>query len=399
MGDVMQRADWAAADRELGESWARVMGFSPMEWGQVSEQAYLPQYQEGLGLTCFDTTAAAGLVGSCAITLEAVVARLAGQSFLGLAVSVQDHRQAFLSLPWLVACKDALEDTFKRAQRMTKDIKLKADHPLYKPWDDQSQRWWSHGDWLGLSIPEMRRAGVCACGAALDVRGHHAQKCPNGGGVVWRHEQVKGAFMEILWGLRHTHVLEETTFGHLGVAIDSRFPDRRHKRVDIFASLSTDDTMVADVSVTFPISFDAARLRTRAKTAGAAARTRSEEKIRKYAAAVRSVGLRFIPLVFESFGRPDKETVSFVKELVTVAMNRAGVVSEGSINTVRSRLTDRYWKILGCTLQRYVAINILTSAFHDRGQRGPFQPASLLGRELSTQLSHNWEVFVQGGAE
>uniref|UniRef100_A0A0G4IAP6 Uncharacterized protein n=1 Tax=Chromera velia CCMP2878 TaxID=1169474 RepID=A0A0G4IAP6_9ALVE len=71
------------------------------------------------------------------------------------------------------------------------------------------------------------------------------------------------------------------------------------------------------------------------------------------------------------------------------------------MNTVRSpsRLTDRYWKILGCTLQRYVVINILTSAFHDRGQRGPFQPASLLGQELSTQLSHDREVFVQGGAE
>uniref|UniRef100_A0A0G4IAD5 Uncharacterized protein n=1 Tax=Chromera velia CCMP2878 TaxID=1169474 RepID=A0A0G4IAD5_9ALVE len=163
---------------------------------------------------------------------------------------------------------------------------------------------------LGLSIPEMWRAGVCACGAALDVRGHHAQKYPNGGGVVWRHEQVKGAFMEILRGLRHTHVLEETTFGHLGVATDSRLPDRRHKQVDIFASLSTGDTMVADVSVTFRISFDAARLRTRAKTAGAAARTRSEEKTRKYAAAVHSVGLRFIPLVFESFGRPDKDSDS-----------------------------------------------------------------------------------------
>jgi len=118
------------------------MGFSPIEWGQMSEQAYLLQYQGGLGLTYFDITAAAGLVGSCAITLEVVVAPLAGQSFLGPVVSIQDHRQAFLSLSWLVACKDA----FKTAQQMTKDIKLKADHPLRKLWDDQSQRWWSHGD-------------------------------------------------------------------------------------------------------------------------------------------------------------------------------------------------------------------------------------------------------------
>uniref|UniRef100_A0A0G4G6D0 PDEase domain-containing protein n=1 Tax=Chromera velia CCMP2878 TaxID=1169474 RepID=A0A0G4G6D0_9ALVE len=247
---------------------------------------------------------------------------------------------------------------------------------------------------LGLGIPEMRRAGVCVCGSPLNPRGHHAQKYPNGGGVHWCHEQVKGAFIQILRGLHHTHVLEETTLGYLGVATDSHLADQKNKRADIFASLSNGDTILADVFVTFPISSNTARLRTRSKTAGAAAKTKSEEKQRKYAVTARLVGLRFVPLVFETFGRPDGETVSFVKELVRITGSRAGFSTEGEMRAVQARLTDRYWKVLGCTLQRYVAINVLTSAFHSRGQRGPFQPASLLGREFLIQLAHERDRFV-----
>uniref|UniRef100_A0A0G4ICS4 Uncharacterized protein n=1 Tax=Chromera velia CCMP2878 TaxID=1169474 RepID=A0A0G4ICS4_9ALVE len=195
---------------------------------------------------------------------------------------------------------------------------------------------------LGLPIPEMRRVGVFVCGSSLNPRGHHAQKCPNGGGVHWRHEQVKGALTQILRGLRHTHVLEETTFGHLEVATDSRLTEERNKPVDIFASLSNGDTLLADVSVTFPIFSDASRLRTRSKTAGAAAKMKSEGKVRKYAVSARAVGLRFVLLVFETFGHPDRETVSFVKELVSVASSRAEFSTEGELMAVQARLIDRY---------------------------------------------------------
>uniref|UniRef100_A0A0G4FZE1 Uncharacterized protein n=1 Tax=Chromera velia CCMP2878 TaxID=1169474 RepID=A0A0G4FZE1_9ALVE len=225
---------------------------------------------------------------------------------------------------------------------------------------------------------------------------------PPRGSAPSRH-QVKGAFTQILRGLRHTHVLEEITFGHLGVATDSRLTEERNKRVNLFVSLLNGDTLLADVSMTFPISSDASRLRTRSKTAEAAAKTKSKEKVWKYAVAARAVGLWFlieiVPLVFETFGHPNKETVSFVKELVSVASSRAGFSTEGELMAVQARLTDRYWKILGCTLQRYVAINVLTSVFHGRGQRGPFQPVSLLGQEFSMQLSHKRDRFVQEDPE
>eukprot|EP00820_Chromera_velia_P004464 Cvel_17486.t1-p1 / transcript=Cvel_17486.t1 / gene=Cvel_17486 / organism=Chromera_velia_CCMP2878 / gene_product=hypothetical protein / transcript_product=hypothetical protein / location=Cvel_scaffold1400:445-8529(-) / protein_length=1259 / sequence_SO=supercontig / SO=protein_coding / is_pseudo=false len=396
MGDVITSDEWSCADKKLGESWARIMGLSEQEWGQgeVQNQAYLPQYQGGLGLTCFRTTATAGLLGSCGVTLSDVVQRLTDQAFLGQGQAPE--REAFSALPWLQASKRE----FKRAEAAVESVKLKANYPLRHGWNSMFDVWWraSSGQeqqkitdaihrscrvylfskvqlseqvrlhscsgngasarlsaipssgWLrfppvvyrvairirlGLGIPEMRRAGVCVCGSPLNPRGHHTQKCPNGEGVHWRHEQVKRAFTQILRRLRHTHVLEETTLGHLGVATDSHLADQRNKRADIFASLSNSDTILADVSITFPISSDAARLRTRSKTAGAAAKTKSEEKQRKYVVAARSVGLRFIPLVFETFGRPDRETVSFVKELVGIAGSKAGFSTEGEMRAVQ----------------------------------------------------------------
>uniref|UniRef100_A0A0G4GRQ9 Reverse transcriptase domain-containing protein n=1 Tax=Chromera velia CCMP2878 TaxID=1169474 RepID=A0A0G4GRQ9_9ALVE len=348
MGDVITLGEWSQADRELGESWARIMGMTEQEWvyGEVRNQAYLPQYQGGLGLICFRATATAGLLGSCGATLSTVIERLTDQSFF-LGPSQSPDRDAFFVLPWLQASKREYE----RAESAMESVKLKAYHPLHRGWDTQSGCWW--------------RAPHTQEQQKITDSLHQSRR-------VFFFSKVKGVFTQILRGLRHTHVLEETTFGHFGVATDSRLTEERNKRVDLFASLSNGDTLLADVSMTFFISSDASHLRTRSKTAGAAAKTKSEEKVWKYTVAARAVGLRFVLLVFETFGHPDRETVSFVKELVSVASSRAGFSTEGELMAVQARLTDRYWKILGCTLQRYVAINVLTSAFHGRGQRGPF---------------------------
>uniref|UniRef100_A0A0G4G805 Uncharacterized protein n=1 Tax=Chromera velia CCMP2878 TaxID=1169474 RepID=A0A0G4G805_9ALVE len=84
MGDVIMPDEWSCANKELGESWARIMGLSEQEREQreVRNQAYLPQYQAGLGLTCFRITATAGLLGSCGVTLSDVVQQLTDQAFL-----------------------------------------------------------------------------------------------------------------------------------------------------------------------------------------------------------------------------------------------------------------------------------------------------------------------------
>uniref|UniRef100_A0A0G4FRL1 Uncharacterized protein n=1 Tax=Chromera velia CCMP2878 TaxID=1169474 RepID=A0A0G4FRL1_9ALVE len=134
-------------------------------------------------------------------------------------------------------------------------------------------------------------------------------------------------------------MLEETTFGYLGVVTDSRLTEERNKRVDFFAFLSNGDTLFVDVSVTFPISSDVSRLRTRSKRARAAAKMKSEEKVQKYVLAARAVGLRFIPLVFETFGRPDRETVSFIKELVGVASSRTEFLIKGLTGEVEEQET------------------------------------------------------------
>uniref|UniRef100_A0A0G4HCK9 Uncharacterized protein n=1 Tax=Chromera velia CCMP2878 TaxID=1169474 RepID=A0A0G4HCK9_9ALVE len=131
MGDVIALGEWPQVDRELGESWVRIMGMTEQEWayGEVRNQAYLPQYQGGLGLTCFRATATASLLGSCGATLSTVIERLTDQSFLG--PSQSPDRDAFFAFPWLQASKREYE----RAESATESVKLKAHHPLHQGWD------------------------------------------------------------------------------------------------------------------------------------------------------------------------------------------------------------------------------------------------------------------------
>eukprot|EP00820_Chromera_velia_P006981 Cvel_19417.t2-p1 / transcript=Cvel_19417.t2 / gene=Cvel_19417 / organism=Chromera_velia_CCMP2878 / gene_product=hypothetical protein / transcript_product=hypothetical protein / location=Cvel_scaffold1672:17790-19403(+) / protein_length=308 / sequence_SO=supercontig / SO=protein_coding / is_pseudo=false len=126
IGDVITLGEWSQVDRELGESWARIMGMTEQEWahGEVRCQAYLPQYQGGLGLTCFRATATAGLLGSYGVTLSTVIERLTNQSFLG--PSQSPDRDAFFALPWLQVSKREYE----RAESATESVNLKAHHPL-----------------------------------------------------------------------------------------------------------------------------------------------------------------------------------------------------------------------------------------------------------------------------
>uniref|UniRef100_A0A0K6S8G1 Uncharacterized protein n=1 Tax=Chromera velia CCMP2878 TaxID=1169474 RepID=A0A0K6S8G1_9ALVE len=114
------------------------MGMTEQEWadGEVRNQAYLPQYQGRLGLTCFRATATAGLLDSCGATLSMVIKRLTDQSFLG--PSQFPDRDAFFVLPWLQASKREYE----RAESATESVKLKAHHPLRQGWDAQSGHWW-----------------------------------------------------------------------------------------------------------------------------------------------------------------------------------------------------------------------------------------------------------------
>uniref|UniRef100_A0A0G4GJA4 Uncharacterized protein n=1 Tax=Chromera velia CCMP2878 TaxID=1169474 RepID=A0A0G4GJA4_9ALVE len=243
---------------------------------------------------------------------------------------------------------------------------------------------------LGLSIPEIRRNPICTCGAPLDMEGQHAQTCGTGEGVWWWHEQMKDAFCSPFQGLRHCYMIRKLTFGQLGLSTATCLVEERQKRPDFLAELPSGDTVLADVAVTYPFSIDANRLRRFAKIAGSAARGMEKVKNDRYGEICHKIGFRFVPLVFETYGRPREGVVRFLKE---VAKLGAGRVRGGEGDeAVQARLIDCYYKLLSCTLQRFIAANLLSSIHSRRGTRSPFQPKGLLGREVAMLSgSFDWE--------
>mmetsp|Transcript_25522 Transcript_25522/g.49917 ORF Transcript_25522/g.49917 Transcript_25522/m.49917 type:complete len:125 (-) Transcript_25522:358-732(-) len=104
-------------------------------------------------------------------------------------------------------------------------------------------------------------------------------------------------------------------------------------------------------------------------------------KDRKYKAICKELGLEFVPLVFETYGRLGKRMVEF---LTTVVNHVASRVRGGEdFPVVQGRLMQQYFKILSCTLQRFVAANVLSSIHSRRGRRGPFQAEPLLARDVA----------------
>uniref|UniRef100_A0A0G4G4I8 Uncharacterized protein n=1 Tax=Chromera velia CCMP2878 TaxID=1169474 RepID=A0A0G4G4I8_9ALVE len=192
---------------------------------------------------------------------------------------------------------------------------------------------------------------------------------------------MKDAFCSLLQGLRHCYVTREPTFGQLGLSTATRLVEERQKRPDFLAGLPSGDTVLADVAVTHPFSIDANRLRRFAKTAGSAARGMEKVKNDRYGEICHEIGFRFVPLVFETYGRPREGVVRFLKEVAKLGVGRVRG-GEGD-EAVQTRLMDHYYKLLSCTLQRFVAVNLLSSIHSRRGTRSPFQPKGLLRREVA----------------
>uniref|UniRef100_A0A0G4G026 Uncharacterized protein n=1 Tax=Chromera velia CCMP2878 TaxID=1169474 RepID=A0A0G4G026_9ALVE len=163
---------------------------------------------------------------------------------------------------------------------------------------------------LGLRIPELVRQPVCGCGQRGDLEGVHGGKCPTGGGPWRRHQKVGAAFFELLTGVRYYTVGGETMIGLLGLDLTGPLAEERDKRLDLFVALPNGDSVLGDVALIHPIQ-DATRLHRNAKKAGAAAKEKGGKKHTHYDDACRAVGIRFVPLVFETYGRPGGETVRY----------------------------------------------------------------------------------------
>uniref|UniRef100_A0A0G4IFA5 Uncharacterized protein n=1 Tax=Chromera velia CCMP2878 TaxID=1169474 RepID=A0A0G4IFA5_9ALVE len=170
--------------------------------------------------------------------------------------------------------------------------------------------------------------------------------------------------------------------GSLGLDLIGPLAEEHDKRPDLFASLPNGDSILGDVALIHPIQ-DVTRLHRNAKKAGAAAKEKEGKKHTHYDDACRAVGIRFVPLVFETYGRPGGETVRFVKEMVRQATERLGEMNDAP---ARQKIADRWWKTLSVAVQKAAASTILASVQASRGARGTQVTEMLLGREFSAYV-------------
>ena len=128
--------------------------------------------------------------------------------------------------------------------------------------------------------------------------------------------------------------------------------------MDIVVESALKPTLLADTTVIHPV----ARLSASAKSAGAAAKIREQQKTKVYGDASRSLQMHFTPLAVEAFGRWGARAISLLKRLALEKASEAAAPSLGpasdsdrrpSVNQrVRANLLKRWYRALSCSLQR-----------------------------------------------
>jgi hypothetical protein len=144
--------------------------------------------------------------------------------------------------------------------------------------------------------------------------------------------------------------------------------------MDIVAESASRPTLLADPTVVHPVAANRRQLEAHARTSGAAARRREDAKAQKYGEAARSLGMPFLPLVVETFGRMGAAATGFVQKLATEKAR--GVPSredrQQADQYLRQRLLARWYRTISCALQRGNALILRANlvAAREASQRG-----------------------------
>jgi hypothetical protein len=153
---------------------------------------------------------------------------------------------------------------------------------------------------LPLGLPTF-----CACGQELSAA--HLVSCQTGSGKLLRHNMVCDAFKTICaFHGQPTELVPRMTYEDCKGCL---IPDGK--------TYTLEGIVQWDVSVTAPDSLSNAAAT--AKAGGSALLKREKEKIVKYREKARSLGQNFIPLVFETHGRPGADVRNFLRQVTSSA--------------------------------------------------------------------------------
>ena len=202
-------------------------------------------------------------------------------------------------------------------------------------------------------VPDDLR--LCACGKQLDATANHSMMCAKGGGAFRRHHGIQRAFAQIF---KEARPRDAISLERLLISLGHVSPADQHRRMDIVVESALKPTLLADTTVIHPV----ARLSASAKSAGAAAKIREQQKTKVYGDASRSLQMHFTPLAVEAFGRWGARAISLLKRLALEKASEAAAPSLGpasdsdrrpSVNQrVRANLLKRWYRALSCSVQR-----------------------------------------------
>ena len=132
-----------------------------------------------------------------------------------------------------------------------------------------------------------------------DPFGHHFLNCRRGGEIILRHNALRQSFAQILRTAGDC-VQQEVPI----CSIPSTQVLAHNLRFDLISTSSaSQQNITADVTVINPISSSQAILNRNATNDGNAAKTAERRKEAIYSGCSAALGMRFIPLAFEVFGR------------------------------------------------------------------------------------------------
>jgi hypothetical protein len=192
---------------------------------------------------------------------------------------------------------------------------------------------------------------VKCCNAAIST--HHLTICKLGGGGIHTHDLITASLAKML-AMSGNQVCREVL---------SFLPDRTSQHMDLITTIRSVRTY-CDVTIIAPLAYlPEALLR------GKAAQIACARKIATYGSALDALGLPFLPLPFENFGRMHPNVI----DLISTAASDFGQVNAHNHPTFRSKQFarfvfphsslsasfEKYWiAFISCQLQSQIATNI-----------------------------------------
>ena len=195
-------------------------------------------------------------------------------------------------------------------------------------------------------IMENEGIAKCFCGAYIDKFGDHLLVCKQGSEKYTRHNMWLHSWERLIKKSSSPSLALEKPLYVLGIT-DSR---NSNKRIDLIEYKSTDQSIMADVSITHPTSVQYSNnLITKP---GYAADIRQKAKHSKYDESAKKLNMKFVPLIAESYGRLGSETLAFAKQKINELATIYSTSGPKIDSRIQQKLSILWWSTLSVSLQK-----------------------------------------------